>query len=290
MTESLEVLLDAHALLGECPLWDDLTGTLLWVDILRHEVHRLDPATGLDRSLTLAEPVGAVALREGGGLVAAAGMSFGELDEDSGAFTKWHQVSRGDRMNDGACDPAGRFWAGTMTNAQTPGAASLYALDPSTLQVTEKLHDVTLSNGLAWSPDAEILYYVDTVCERIEAFDYDTATAALSGRRTVVDLHDIDGRPDGLTVDSEGRLWVAMAKGRVVRCYNADAALQHVVSIPAPIVTSCTFGGDEFGELYVTTGEWPATPAQLLDYPNAGAIFRLTGLGASGLPANRFAG
>ncbi|MGM9471335.1 SMP-30/gluconolactonase/LRE family protein [Pseudarthrobacter sp. YS3] len=288
--EALEVALDAHAILGECPVWDDRTGTLVWIDIHRHEIHRLCPTTGADRRIVLDQPPGAVALRNGSGLVAAVGMGFGELDEDSMQYTEWTAVAHGDRMNDGACDPAGRFLAGTLTNGLVPGAASLYVLDPASRQTREILPNVTLSNGLAWTPDGAMMYFVDTVLERIDAFDYDITTATLTARRTIVDLNEIPGRPDGLTIDADGNLWVAMAQGKTIRCYDAHGRLKHLIPIPAPIATSCTFGGPDLADLYITTGEWPATTDQLDDYPHAGAVFRVVGTGARGLPAHRFGG
>ncbi|UKA64551.1 SMP-30/gluconolactonase/LRE family protein [Arthrobacter sp. FW306-04-A] len=290
MSESLEVALDAHAILGECPVWDDRTETLVWVDIHRDEVHRFSPSTGTDQCVLLDAPPGAVALRAGGGLVAAVGMGFGELDEDSMVYTEWQRVAPGDRMNDGACDPAGRFLAGTLTEAQIPGAASLFALDPVSRQVREILPEVTLSNGLAWTADGTTLYFVDTVLERIDAFDYDVAKGSLTARRTVVHLQDVPGRPDGLTIDSDGNLWVAMARGGAIRCYDPQGRVQHLVPVPSPIVTSCTFGGPRLADLYITTGQWPATTDELRAFPHAGAVFRLTGTGSHGLPAHRFAG
>ena len=288
-TSSVEVALDAAAELGEGPLWDDHTGTLLWVDILRHEVHRYDPIDGSDHSCRLPDPVGAVVPRARGGLAVAFGMRFGLLDEDSGQVSELARVHKGDRMNDGACDPAGRFWAGTMTDAQTAAGSALYVLEPNAA-VHEALSGVTLSNGLAWSPSGDLLYYADTPLQRVDVFDYDVASGQLSNRRTVVDLADADGRPDGLTTDADGNLWVAMARGRQVRCHRPDGRLEHVVSIPAPSVTSCAFGGPSLTELYVTTARWFATPEHLSEYPQAGAVFRVDGLGARGLPSHRFAG
>lgn len=282
-----EVVLDARAQLAEAPLWDDVTGTLLWVDILGHEVHRLDPGTGNDSVLSLPGPVGVAVPRRAGGLVVAVGMTFALLNEETAELTELARVHRGDRMNDGGCDPQGRFWAGTMTDAQTTGASALYAMEPGG-DLLEVLGDVTLSNGLAWNPAGDTVYYVDTPLCRVDAFDYDADTAALSGRRTVVDLRDEQGRPDGLTVDADGRLWVAMARAGAVRCYRPDGRLEHVVVVPAPLVTSCAFGGPSLSELYVTTGRWSMTAAQLRDHPHAGALFRVAGLGVQGMPSHRF--
>lgn len=287
MTGKPEPVLAAGAALGESPIWDDRTNTLLWVDIHRHQVHRFDPANGSNRTLTFDQPVGAVALRQGHGLIAAVGLSLGALEEETGTFTPWHTVKEGERMNDGACDPAGRYLAGTLT--ETPGAAALYSLEPSAT-LRRILADVTLSNGIAWSPDQQTLYYIDTVLERIDAFDYETSTGNLDSRRTIVDLRDCPGRPDGITTDTDGNLWVAMAKGAAIRCYDPAGLLRDLITLPVPIVTSCTFGGPDFSDLYITTGQWPATTEQLTQYPDAGAVFRLRGTGSKGQAAYRFAG
>jgi sugar lactone lactonase YvrE len=287
MADLVEVALDARAQLAEAPLWDEETGTLLWVDILAGQVHRFDPRTGSDTWVNLDAPVGAVIPRRSGGLVGAVGMTFALVHEDDGVAETLATVHRGDRFNDAACDPAGRFWAGTMSDV--PGASSLYVLDVSG-GVREMLDGVTLSNGLAWSPSGETMYYVDTPLRRIDAFDFDVGTGNVAGRRTVVDLHSVDGRPDGLSVDADGRLWVALARGGSVRCYRPDGRLEHVVTVPAPLVTSCAFGGDGWSDLYITSGRWSMTDGQLHDHPHAGAIFRVADVGATGLPAHRFAG
>lgn len=287
MSTLLEPVLDARAALGEGPVWDDRTGTLLWVDIHRHQVHRFDPETGVDRWITLAEPVGSVALRADGGLMGAVGLSVGEIDEEAGSFTPWHTVRDGDRMNDGACDPHGRYLVGTLTEPLVEGASGLCALQPDG-SLRPLLTGLTLSNGLEWSPDGHTMYFIDTFHERVDAFDYDPDTGAITARRPVVDLHEADGRPDGMTIDAAGNLWVAMARGRAVRCYDTRGRLLELVPVPAPVVTSCTFGGPELADLYITTGQWPASPEQLRDWPHAGAIFRLGGTGTHGLPSRRF--
>lgn len=291
MTGSLEPALRAAAALGESPVWDERTETLLWVDIHRGEVHRFDPAAGTDASVALGQPVGSVALAEDGGLVGAVGMSLGRIDEETASFTPWHTVGEGDRMNDGACDPRGRYLVGTLTEPLVEGASALFSLEPSG-ELRRVLGGVGLSNGLAWSADGGTLYYIDTVLERIDAFDYDldTGTPDLASRRTIVDLRQAPGRPDGMTTDSDGNLWVAMARGRAIHCYDTRGRLQDLQEVPSPVVTSCTFGGPDYSDLYITTGQWPATAEELRDSPEAGAVFRLTGTGATGSPAARFRG
>ena len=280
----LEVVVDGRALLAEGPVWDARDGSLLWVDILRREVHRYD---GDDRVVArLADTVGAVAVRSRGGLVAATGMGVALLD---GAATEWiATVDRGDRMNEAKCDPAGRLWAGTLTNEHRPGASGLYRLDERR-RVEPVLEDVTLSNGIGWSPDGCTMYYVDTPTEAVDAFEFDPATGAISGRRPFVDLHDVPGRPDGLTVDAEGAVWVAMARGWAVRRFLPDGSPDTVVDVPAFKVTSCTFGGPALDELYVTTACFGLDERELAAQPHAGAVFRCRP-GVTGLPAAEYAG
>lgn len=283
-----EVVVDGRALVGESPVWDDATDSLAWVDILRGELHHFSPTDSRDHFERLPCPVAAVVPRRGGGYVVAAGMGVALLDVGTRRLDWLAHAERGDRMNDAGCDPAGRLWAGTLTVAQRPGASALYRLDGTTL--TCVLDDVALSNGLAWSPDGATLYYADTVTERVDAFDYDLERAAISHRRCFVDLHDAPGRPDGLTVDAEGGVWVAMARGGTVRRFEADATPSEVIEIGTPGITSCGFGGAGLRDLYVTTSCVGLGEAQLLEYPVAGALLRIEDVGVPGLPVNVFAG
>ena len=275
-----------RALLAESPVWDASAESLLWVDILRGEVHLLDPETGDTTLATLDMPVGAVAPRAGGGQVLAAATSFWLLDADQAR--RIHDVSdRGVRMNDGKCDPGGRFWAGTMTADRRPGAA-LYCLDPQR-EVRQLLDDVALSNGLGWSPDAATMYYVDTPTRRVDAFTFDAATGDLADRRVFVDLSAAEGNPDGLTVDCAGGVWVAMAKGGAVRRYTVASVLDMVVELPVRKVTSCTFGGPDLEDLYITTSAEGLSGEELAAQPQAGLLFRCRP-GVTGLPAHLYAG
>jgi sugar lactone lactonase YvrE len=277
------------AFLAESPIWDQSTGSLLWVDIMAGDVHRFDPATGQDRVTHVDVPVGAVAARRSGGLVLAAGVGFATLDERAGTLEWLWTGGRGDRMNDGKCDPAGRFLGGTLTYARDPGACGLYRLEPAG-QVSTLLDGVTLSNGLGWSPAGDLFYFADTPLEQVDVLDYDLATGAVSRRRTFVDLHNVPGRPDGLTVDAEGAVWIAMASGGEVRRYTADGRLDLVIEFPVRLVTSVTFGGDDLTDLYVTTSREHLSESDLAEQPLAGSVFAIAGTGVKGLPANTFAG
>lgn len=284
----IEVVVDGRALVAESPVWDEATATVCWVDILRREVHRYSPAADRDSSIRLPCTVGAVVPCRDGGLLVAAGLGVALLDEATGRLDWLAKADRGDRMNDAGCDPDGRLWAGTLTIAQRPAASALYRLDGCAL--TQVLGDVALSNGLAWSPDGATLYYADTVTERIDAFDYEPADGSISHRRTFVDLRDVPGRPDGLTVDVDGGVWVAMAGGGAVRHFDRAASLADVIEIGAPGVTCCGFGGPGLRDLYVTTSCVGLGEAELIEYPLAGALLRIPNVGVPGLPVNEYAG
>jgi sugar lactone lactonase YvrE len=289
------------AFLAESPVWDASSQSLLWVDIMAGDVHRLDPSTGEDSVTRVSVPVGAVAPRQAGGLILAAALGFATLDERTGVLDWIWTGGRGDRMNDGKCDPAGRFLAGTLTYARDPGACALYRLDPGggpgggpgghlAARVSTLLDGVTLSNGLGWNPAGDLLYFADTELERVDVLRYDPATGAVSDRRVFADLHDVPGRPDGLTVDSEGAVWIAMSRGGAVRRYTAGGRLDHVIGFPVRLVTSVTFGGAELGDLYVTTSREGLGESDLAGQPLAGSVFLVGETSFRGLPANTFAG
>jgi sugar lactone lactonase YvrE len=281
-----ELVVDARADLGEGPLWDARTAELLWVDIMAGLVHRVDPASGVDRPLDVGQPVGAVVPRTAGGYALAVRDGFAVADEGGATIVAPVEADRMDlRMNDGACDSQGRFWAGTMHLDHTKGAGSLYRLDPGG-EVQTMLGDVTISNGIAWSPDDTIMYYVDTMTGGIDAFDFDQATGDIERRRRVVTVEDRTGLPDGLVVDTEGCLWLALWDGWAVHRYAPDGALLGVVDVPAARVTKPAFGGKEFSDLYVTTAAAAGPdPAQ----PHAGGVF-LAQPGVRGLPSHAFGG
>jgi sugar lactone lactonase YvrE len=278
------------AFLAESPIWDAATQTLLWVDIMAGDVHRLDPATGQDSKISVGVPVGALATRRAGGLILAAGTGFATLDDRTGGLRWLWTSGLGDRMNDGKCDPSGRFLAGTLTYARDPGACALYRLDPATSGISTLLDGVTLSNGLGWSPAGDLMYYADTPTEQVDVLDYDPATGEVSGRRLFADLHDVPGRPDGLTVDREGCVWIAMSGGGAVRKYTPGGELDHVIDFPVRLVTSVTFGGPTLADLYVTTSRENLTEDELAGQPLAGSVFVVPATGVQGLPASSYPG
>jgi sugar lactone lactonase YvrE len=274
-------------LLSEGPRWHEERQELLWVDILGRGFHRatLTPDGRPERIRTLAfdQHVGAVAPVAGGGYVLAAGQGFLFVDE-AGAIRELAQPEAGHptvRMNDGACDPQGRFWAGTMAYDESPGAGTLYRLELDG-RASTVLTGLTISNGIGWSPDGGVMYLSDSGAGRVDAFDFDGATGAISGRRTLVHIDQPGMAPDGLTVDEDGDIWVGLYGGWAVHRYGPDGSLRSTVPIPVGQATSCAFGGADRRTLFVTTGRERLAEAELLRQPDAGRVFAVTGLGARG--------
>jgi sugar lactone lactonase YvrE len=191
------------------------------------------------------------------------------------------------RMNDGKCDPAGRFFAGTMSFDPTPGTGAFYRLDPD-LSVTRVLDGVTLSNGLDWSPHQRTLYYIDSMTQGVDAFSFDVRTGRLSDRRRLITIPADVGLPDGMTVDAEGYLWVALHGSGTVRRFSPDGSLERVVRLPVSHVTCCAFGGADYSDLYITSMTY-GLEQKIRDEPLAGSLFRCRP-GVRGRPPFRFAG
>jgi sugar lactone lactonase YvrE len=266
---------------AEGPVW--FPDGLRWVDMLAGDVLSLG-TDGTVRRVHAGKVVAAVRPRQAGGAVLAVERGFALQDAD-GTVTTLDPVwtDEGIRMNEGGCDPDGRFWCGSMAYDQSPGAASMYRLDPGGT-VRRVFGDVTISNGLEWSPDGSLAYYDDTATHRVDVFDYDR-DAGLTGRRPFVVLGD-DGNPDGLTVDAEGGVWVALFGGGAVHRYDAAGRLDVVVEVPTPQVTACTLGGPQLDQLSITTSREGMGPD---DDPLAGSLFRVDA-GVRGLPVRAFAG
>ncbi len=286
----VEVILDAKANLAEGPFWHPREAALYWVSIEAGEVHRFDPASGEDEVFDVGQPVGAAAPRARGGLILALGDGFGFLDLDSGAveMVAWVETDQPlTRMNDGKCDPSGRFWAGTMSSDMTPGG-SLYCLKTD-LSVTRVLSDITISNGLDWPMGGRRMIYIDSMAHGIDVFDFDPEKPALSNRRRLVDIPESQGLPDGMTLDAEDHLWVAVWGSGTLLRYTPKGELAAVVKLPATNVTSCAFGGPDLSDLYITTARLNLSDEQLHSQPYAGGLFRCRPR-VKGLPVREFRG
>jgi sugar lactone lactonase YvrE len=276
---------------GEGPAWDAVAGHLLWVDMLAGELHRTTP-DGADDVTKYDQPVCVAVPRVGGGVALALGDGLW-LQEPDGELRRLFALPDPEpagpiRMNDGKCDPSGRLWAGSMAYDSRPGAGSLYRLDADH-SVHEMLPDVTISNGLAWTPDGATMYYIDTPTGRVDAFDADPETGEIGDRRPAVDVPEDAGQPDGMTIDDEGCLWVARWQGSAVHRYTPDGRLDTVVEVPCAQVTSCAFGGAGLDELYITTSGLGLSEADAAAQPLAGRLFRIRP-GVTGPAAVAFAG
>jgi sugar lactone lactonase YvrE len=266
---------------GEGPVWSPRWGGLRWVDMLAGDVLSLGSGGSIERR-HVGEIAAALRPRRAGGAVIGIERGFA-LEDADGRVRPLDEVwtDPSVRMNEGGCDPDGRFYCGSMAYDQREGAASLYRLEPDG-SVHVVLEGLTVSNGLDWSPDGSLVYHNDTATYSIAVYTYETDTG-LTDRRVLAAL---ENRPDGLTVDAEGGVWTALSDGGAVRRYTPDGVLDAVIEVPARKVTACAFGGEDLDELFITTSREGLEPG---DDPLAGALFRAVP-GVRGLPAREFAG
>lgn len=283
------IIVDPAAELTEGPVWDPQRNRLLWVDITRGLVHESDWASGARRTWHVGDFVGSAAPRADGGVVVADGLGFAFLDEDTAAPVERIAsiLPVGHRMNDGACDPEGCFWAGSMAVDARQGAGALYRL--SREGAVEKMLDgLTISNGLAWSRRQSRMYFVDSGTNGVDVFDWQ-GDGLLGERRRFVAIPSADGAPDGITIDREDCLWVALWDGWSVRRYSPDGELLCSIELPVAQVTSCAFGSPDLGDLYITTAAHDLSAADRDVQPLAGTVFRVRP-GVFGLPTPAYEG
>lgn len=270
---------------GEGPVWSPDWGGLKWVDMLAGDVLSLLPNGEVSRWSSGNPVVAAIRPRTGGGTVLGVECGFALTDE-SGEIHElpplWPQGKL--RMNEGACDPDGNFWCGSMAYDRAEGAASLWRLSPDG-STEEMLTGLTISNGLQWSADGQTIFYNDTETYTISAFDWNTEDG-LTNRRVFVDLREDDVRPDGLTLDAEGGVWIGLSNGAAVRRYDADGQLSAVIELPVTKATACTFGGDNLDKLFITTSREGYDDDH---EPAAGSLF-MAEPGVKGLPVLPFHG
>lgn len=283
-----ELVYEARADVGEGPVWDAVAGRLLFVDVSPGHVYCLDVESGEAQISRLGQEVGAAIPRQSGGFVAAVRDGIATVDGESLAVVA---PIEGDdpstRMNDAKCDPSGRLWAGTMAFDFAPGRASLYAVERDWTW-RRVIGDLTIANGLGWSPDGETMYFIDSPTKRIDRFAFDVATGHL-GERELFAVAEDDGMPDGMTVDADGSVWVAFFGGGCVRRYDSDGT--HVASVILPVkqVTSCAFGGPDLTDLYITTAAYQLDGGALAQQPLAGSVFTCRP-GVAGMPTVSFGG
>jgi sugar lactone lactonase YvrE len=282
--------IDAGDRLGEGPHWDDRTGDLIWVDITGGRIHAWSPPNGAVRTESVDGEVSAVIPRgDRPGRVLAAGHRLLLRDRDTECVLATVEDDLPEnRFNDCKCDPQGRLWAGTMSTTRVPGTAALYRLVPGG-EIERVIAATTISNGLAWSPPGDTMYFIDSTTQRLDAFDFDGTTGEPSARRTLVEIDPSDGLPDGMTVDAEGGIWVCLFGGAAIRRYTPEGQLAAATTLPTTNPTSPVFGGPNLRTLYITTARHRLTPSQLAAEPLAGSVLTLDP-GVEGLPGSRFAG
>lgn len=288
MSGGIEVVTAAGAELGEGPIWDARSSRLAWVDITARRLHLTDTVSGATETIEVPLAVGAVAPRAAGGFVAALQDGFWVVgDGPARRIAAIPEARPGLRFNDGKCDPAGRFWAGTMAYDEALGTGALYRLDPDG-EALMVLGEVTISNGLAWSLDGGTMYYIDTPTQRVDAFSYDPMTGEIEDRRPEIHVPPEAGAPDGLTIDADGGLWIALWGGSAVHRY-LEGRLERVIGLPVSQPTSCCFGGAGLDELYITSAWQGLSPDARQAQPLAGALFCVRP-GVRGVPPAVFAG
>jgi len=281
-----ELIYDAQAMLGEGPAWEAETNTLYWVDILHRRIHY--HREGENSFFPLDEMPGCVAPAKDGTLLVAARAAFIRYDPATSAQTVLSYVREpaGNRFNDGKCDPAGRFLAGTMDMEEKKASGALYSFHNG--EVTCLLESVRISNGLAWSPDFKTFYHTDTPTREVKAFDYNLESGQIANPRVVIRVPDALGWPDGMTSDTNGCLWIGMwGGGQVTRWDPSSGSLLAQIPFPARNVTSCVFGGEDLDELYVTSARAGLDENDLAKYPSSGSLMRVRA-GVQGMPTFKF--
>uniref|UniRef100_UPI0037E884B4 regucalcin isoform X1 n=1 Tax=Semicossyphus pulcher TaxID=241346 RepID=UPI0037E884B4 len=326
----VECVVKAAALVGEGPVWEESEQMLLFVDIAGQKIHRWSPTTNQIQSVETSDMVGFVVPRRSGGYVAGVGRSLVAVDWSNQTQTLLLEVDKNkpnNRLNDGKVDPIGRLLAGTMGKEVRPAElerqqGSLFSVT-SDLTVSKHLSQVDISNGMDWSLDQKTFFYIDSLSLTVDAFDYDSNTGhlgtcvlvlhlcvlvlhlcvlvlqytiylcvcCLGNRRVVYRMEEGEGLPDGMTVDAEGRLWVACYNaGRVINIDPATGVRLQSVSLPVMKTTSCCFGGPDFSDLYVTSASLGLDQSELRHQAEAGHTFKVTGLGVKGRPQCLFSG
>ncbi len=294
MGVEIECVCESQDGLGEAPLWVEEEMALYWSDHVGCRMKRWSAETGALTTWETPGPIGSFALRQGGGMVAASDAGFLEVDLEAGRFTPRIDPEEGraeNRFNDGKCDRQGRFWCGSMNREIAAETGRIYCLERD-WSVRPQAPDFRfkVSNGTAFSPDGRVMYFSDTLGERVYRFDLDPEEGVISNRQLFFSTAERPGMVDGGTVDAEGFYWCALVAGGQVLRIDPEGRVVLEIDMPVPRPTCPTFGGPEHDLLYVTSQRLFMTPEELKAYPLAGNLFAIRGLGVKGLPEERFAG
>lgn len=266
-------VLEVNNTLGEGPLWHVDEQVLYWVDIVGKTINRFSPSTGEHKVYPQQEEISVIGFREKGGFIAAGRNGFKFWSEQDNQLTSIADPEADKpqaRFNDGKVDRAGRFWAGTMTPKDATSA--LYRMD-SDLSIHLMENGITISNGIGWSPDDLLMYYVDSLRYTIFVYDHEIETGEIKNRRAFKHFSPGYGTPDGLTIDCQGCIWCAFWGGSKVVCFNPNGDMTLEIPLPVSQPTSCAFGGDDLSDLYITSARDGLSDAELMEQPLAGSLF-----------------
>ncbi|HBG16062.1 MAG TPA: SMP-30/gluconolaconase/LRE domain protein [Firmicutes bacterium] len=292
MKNQVELVIDAKSSLGGNPYWDGETQTFCWIDLMGSKVYTHYPETATNHWLEVNQYVGAFIPRQAGGAVIALQTGVYLLQPQTNEvipvfYPEPHLPEN--RFISGKCDIAGRFWAGTSDLQSKKPWGTLYCMQQDHT-VRPVLVNVTLPWGMGWSPDYRVMYFADSPTREIVAFDFSPETGSLNNRRMAIDFTEQPGFPAGMTIDEEGKLWVAHWDGAQVSRWDPKTGTEiQTINLPVSQVTSCIFGGTELDELYITTGRYQLNEKEISRQPLAGGVFRIKP-GVKGLPQPKFAG
>ena len=268
----MKVVTEVGAILGEGPIWHAADQAIYWVDILGRRVFRHDPATGDTSVVHEGEQVTALAETDRGGLLLVTRRGLMTLEDGAVGQVAGIDLPEGVRTNDGKCDPWGRVWFGTMDLDQTRPVAELFRFDGT---MTTAVSGLTLSNGVGWSPAGDRFYHVDSIPGLLHAYDHDPATGAIANPRVIADFTGSTETPDGLAVDSDGNIWLALWDGSAITIRSPDGTEVHRVHLPMRRPTCVVFGGENLDVLYVTSATEGLTEEDLVAQPAAGELLAL---------------
>lgn len=287
-----EIVVEHSCLLGEGPVWDAANNTILWLDILKGEIHQHNILSGKHSIFRAGEMIGCIAPRENGGFIAGMenGIAFIDVTTNTIKYIANPEEGLENRFNDGKCDVAGRFWLGSMAKSEEKNRGNFYVME-SDLSIKKKITNVSISNGLAWNADNTLLYYIDTPTNHVVAFDFNIENGELTNRHIAIDVTQEQGFADGMTIDEEGMLWIAFYDGwRVARYDPRTGKLLQQVKLPVANVTCCTFGGDNLNDLYITTASKGLSQEALAKQPHAGKLFVVKNMAVKGTNIQTFKG
>ena len=290
--QEAQLVIESNSPLGEGPIWDPKRQVLWWVDILEGLIHCHNPADGANQSWSVGQMVGTIVTAQDGRLVIATEKGFHWFDPETGnieLITDPEPDRPQNRFNDGKCDPSGRLWAGTMPISEEGNAGTLYCLHPDG-KAEAKDDGYAIPNGIVWNDEASVMYHIDSPTRRVDAWDFDNPTGTINNRRTVYHVTQEGAFPDGMAMDVEGKIWLALWGGWVVIRFDPISG-KELARIPIPVsrTSACAFGGPNLNTLFITTAKKDITPEDLEQEPMAGCVFKANP-GVCGQPPMAFAG